>query len=134
MSWVVTEFWVGLQEFRKDKRVKLVNPDTDTIMSLEQVIAELSKCVTLVEVDEQEAAQEDKPAGGDKSEENEKPEVAPAQPKKRGGRPKMIKPVDTGKIKALAEARWSVHEIASDMGVSEETVREVLDNDKMRQR
>ena len=48
----------------------------------------------------------------------ERPTPATTAPK-RGGR----KPFDTGKLKALLKAGWSIAKIADEMGITEATIR-----------
>lgn len=48
-------------------------------------------------------------------------EVPKAEPKKEK-KPRKGKPFDTGKLKALHDAGWSVPKIADEMGVSDQTI------------
>lgn len=47
-----------------------------------------------------------------------------SEEKHKGGRPKKV---DAGKVKTLAEKGWTIAEIATDTGYSEEAVKKVLD-------
>ena len=44
--------------------------------------------------------------------------------KRKGGRPRKV---DAGKVKAHADKGWTIAEIATDTGYSEEAVKKVLD-------
>ena len=68
---------------------------------------------------------------GQKTEKPEAPKkAAPAATQKKPGR----KPVDAGKLVALYNAGWPVSEIADEMQVSEQTVRNRLDALKEKQK
>ena len=51
--------------------------------------------------------------------ERTKPDAPATTAPKRGGRP----PFDTGKMRALLKAGWSIAKIADEMGVTETTIR-----------
>lgn len=54
------------------------------------------------------------------TEQTETEQTAPEQPRtRRGGRP----PFDTGKMRALLKAGWSIAKIADEMQVTEQTIR-----------
>ena len=53
-------------------------------------------------------------------EEKEKPKEPE---KKKGGAPKKV---DRGKVKALHDAGWNTHDIAFEVGCSDQTVRNII--------
>ncbi len=46
----------------------------------------------------------------------------------------ITKPIDTGKIRALRRARWSIPKIADEMGMSEEQIEKVLKSEEKPQK
>lgn len=83
----------------------------------------LGACIAIMDVTfEDEKPPAEPSTGADPQPETQKSEEKKDESAKKQGR----KPLDTGKLKTLREAGWSVAKIANEMGVTDQTIRNYI--------
>ena len=91
------------------------------MMDMMQIVREAMEAGKMITIREDEIVIV--PWEGDEDPEEEEKEKPKEPEKKKGGAPNKV---DRGKVKALHDAGWNTHDIAFEVGCSDQTVRNII--------